>query len=354
MIVLHHSRGSFGIPKEFLSGFALNQGVSFFFVLSGFILTYVYPKLEGGRAVVRFFVARFARVWPAHVFTLVLVVILGMHLKAVGAAADPTVAITAANLTMTQAWYPATAWFFSYNAVSWSISTEFFFYLAFPFLIANLHRTWPIKLILCVILLVVVISLCSWLKLPTYAAAHPHEVNRAGLLYIGPLARLAEFFLGMTTALFWKRRMPFFRQSPATMTALEIGCLAACTGMIMLLSNRSSVAGVTGDAWAGYLHNCGGALAFALLILVFATQKGYLSRFCGTRLLVLLGEVSFSIYLLHQILLRWAGTHWSPAVVSGGVAYATFWVVLLVGSWAVWRFAEIPARRLILRLAPSA
>ena len=135
---------------------------------------------------------------------------------------------------------------------------------------------------------------------------------------------------------------------------LETGSLLACLGIIMLLSNRGSVARITGDAWAAYFHNCGGALTFAFLILVFASQEGVFSRFCGTRALVLLGEVSFSIYLLHQILLRWAATHWSPAGISANLAYVFFWIVLLVGSWVIWRLAEIPARRLILRLAPAA
>jgi len=43
MIVVHHLVGVFGIKDI---GVNWGQGVSFFFVLSGFILTYVYPSLE--------------------------------------------------------------------------------------------------------------------------------------------------------------------------------------------------------------------------------------------------------------------------------------------------------------------
>jgi len=46
MIVVHHSRGNFGIPLDAGGRFLLDQAVSFFFVLSGFILTYVYPRLD--------------------------------------------------------------------------------------------------------------------------------------------------------------------------------------------------------------------------------------------------------------------------------------------------------------------
>ena len=62
LIVLHHGREQF----------AIGQGVSFFFVLSGFILAYAYPRLEGHREVLTFLRARIARIWPAHGATLVL------------------------------------------------------------------------------------------------------------------------------------------------------------------------------------------------------------------------------------------------------------------------------------------
>ena len=46
MIVVYHSNGLFGFSKDRIPILEWCQGVSFFFVLSGFILAYVYPKLE--------------------------------------------------------------------------------------------------------------------------------------------------------------------------------------------------------------------------------------------------------------------------------------------------------------------
>lgn len=59
MIVIHHSKGLFGFH-----GFDINfgLGVSFFFVLSGFILTYVYKKLNDFHDYKRFLIARIARI----------------------------------------------------------------------------------------------------------------------------------------------------------------------------------------------------------------------------------------------------------------------------------------------------
>jgi peptidoglycan/LPS O-acetylase OafA/YrhL len=64
-IVLHHLRGPL-LPNDAFAAWPLDNAVSFFFVLSGFILAYTYPKLERPGAVRDFFVARIARIWPVH------------------------------------------------------------------------------------------------------------------------------------------------------------------------------------------------------------------------------------------------------------------------------------------------
>jgi peptidoglycan/LPS O-acetylase OafA/YrhL len=64
LIILYHSVGLFGIERI---GVNLGQGVSFFFVLSGFILTYVYPRLDSWTDIRQFWRARFARIWPAYI-----------------------------------------------------------------------------------------------------------------------------------------------------------------------------------------------------------------------------------------------------------------------------------------------
>jgi peptidoglycan/LPS O-acetylase OafA/YrhL len=76
-----------------------------------------------------------------------------------------------------------------------------------------------------------------------------------------------------------------------------------------------------------------------------AFETGYISRALGCKLGVVLGEVSFSVYMLHYILLlAWAQhaqdvSSWPP-----GAAPALFLVVLTVGAFGLWRFVERPAR----------
>ncbi|MES2568561.1 MAG: acyltransferase [Verrucomicrobiota bacterium] len=350
MIVIHHSRGVFWLSKEFLGGIPLQAGVSFFFVLSGFILAHVYPNLSGPLAIRRFLVARFARIWPAHFLTFLLAILLGLH--ETGASWFALVAI--ANAAMLHAWIPVTACFFSFNAVSWSISTEFFFYFAFPLLIAGLRQTWHWK---GVLIGSVVIAMLLWSEhaaIPAFATAAPFEINRAGILYISPLTRLAEFFLGMLAAMLWSRYNAAFRMKQGIATLLECVCVGFCAGAITLISDRTALQQNLGESVAAYLRHTGAAPAFALLIVVFASQQGWISRGCGTRGMVLLGEISFSVYLLHQLFLRWLVAHRELLTRTGlgeGMIYAGFCLALLAASWLAWRGIERPARLFLVRLA---
>lgn len=71
MILIHHS--PFHIP---VPAIAYDHGVSFFFVLSGFILAYVHPTIGSMQEVKAFLWNRVARIWPAHLVTLMTTVFL--------------------------------------------------------------------------------------------------------------------------------------------------------------------------------------------------------------------------------------------------------------------------------------
>src|SRR5690606_23572241 len=74
-IVLHHLQGLPSFP-DILGGAIPAQGVSVFFVLSGFILTLVHPALDEPGQTRKFYLARFARVWPAHIAVLAAVLLV--------------------------------------------------------------------------------------------------------------------------------------------------------------------------------------------------------------------------------------------------------------------------------------
>jgi peptidoglycan/LPS O-acetylase OafA/YrhL len=206
LIVIHHSQGLFGIPNDINRYFPTYQAVSFFFVLSGLILTYVYKSFESGAEIKRFCVARIARIWPLHATTLMIVIVL-FHREDLFALVDSDKTFKfystfAANFLMLQAWIPVKEYFWSFNAVSWSISTEFAFYLLFPFLLFRLRENWKIKFLFILLLSVSFVAFCTFMKLPDGKGA---EIGMLGLLNINPMVRMLEFTIGMCTAVFYDK-----------------------------------------------------------------------------------------------------------------------------------------------------
>ena len=341
MIVVHHSVGLFGIDGI---GMNLGQGVSFFFVLSGFILAYVYPELGTWAAVRRFWRARIARIWPAYLASFALGFVL-LHYPLDGRTA-------AAHLLMVQAWLPLSAYYFSYNAPAWSVSTEMFFYLAFPVLVWKWRENWWKKLALAALVLVGLIVLSNRLALPDYGNPHAGAegllITQHGLLYINPISRIFEFIFGMCTALAWRARG--VRWAPIPATVYELLAVALC-GVSMATMGVLAAAATSGfDAAAGlWVTHSGSVFAFGLLVYVMAHGRGLLSRLLRHPFLVRLGEISFSLYLIHQILLiRYRDGAAELPKVPDLVAFGAFMVVLSLASYAIWTLIEMPGRRLLM------
>jgi peptidoglycan/LPS O-acetylase OafA/YrhL len=334
LIVAEHA-SKLRIP---LPAWAYDHGVSLFFVLSGFILTHVYPQLDDWRSARRFLVLRVTRIWPAHV------AVLALWLIAIGGSIFSAKFLV--NLLMIQAWIPSAPWYFSFNAPSWSISTEFFFYLAFPLLILGWRRSWAWKWLGAAGLLGAIIAICAWARLPGYSPENIVTVH--GLVYIGPASRILEFVTGMVAHSCFAVLQPHARRlGHITGSLLEIGVIAAAAYFVIdapiyrLASGRFGLTGL--DEWLGH---CSSLPVFAILIVVFALQSGVTSGFLGSRPLVLLGELSYSIYLVHFGVYAVYVQHWMSAGLQPDYAgLAICLVVMLALSFCIWILIETPARR---------
>lgn len=352
MIVVTHSRGSFGNAADLGAPFDLTLGVSFFFMLSGFVLTHVYPSLEGPGSR-RFLVARLARLWPAHLATFALLFLL-LPEALRSTTRGYTLPAALSNIFMLHAWIPFIESYFSFNAVSWSISTELGLYLLFPLLIHNFRRTWHTKYALALVVAAVLGGLTTSLGLTKqkYGELLP---DAGGMVIANPLVNLHLFVLGMATWLAWQRLAPRFSVGIGIATMLEAGAL-----VLSALAVYSSLAvGERVESVAPWLWATGQfdrlpislpPLSFAALILTMALGRGLVSRILSLAPCVFLGEISFGVYLLHLVLLRWYWNtlNWEDlAAIPHPVQYGLFWLATLTGAWLLRWSIERPARALI-------
>lgn len=323
-IVLFHMQGTL-LPTGHTPVLAL--GVSFFFVLSGFILAYVYPN---GIEPKRFYLARFARLWPVHAATLALTLwLLVPHLLGRSEWTGPLVL----NALMLHAWAPITGYVFSFNAVSWSISTEMFFYLLFPLLM-----TKHLKLVIAIVAAVTLWCLFVLEIASVETGNNLWHLSPTHFVLQHPIMRVLEFAVGVAAGRHFTRR----RLDLPHATAFEVAALCA----VVLFAVASSF--FPSSSTGRWLGQSGGMLIFAAAIYIIANQKGAVSRTLAFRPLVILGEISFSTYMLHQIVIRYAVAHQWPATL--GSVWTPIAVITIVygGSYALWRIVEEPSREFIV------
>ena len=314
-------------------------GVSFFFVLSGFILVYTYA----GRPIVlkNFWRARFARIYPSYAFSLLVTApfffyaVLTMNFPFFVWAKTHLKLASALVLSLLHAWVPPAA--LTWNAVAWSLSVEAFFYVLFPFLLLVLVRRSQPQLLL--------IAGASWLTSlvfsGSYVVLNPDRLSIVNADVLGafwlnalkfnPLARLPEFLLGMACGFLFLRSR---RESKLALPLVLFGIAA----LIVVVYFSALIP-------YPILHTALLAPAFAAIVYGFALRPNW-GAILENRWLVLCGDASYSLYLLHSMIV---GMYFhSP---TGQLRYQSpmgilvFVLTAVSISALVYRFIEEPARR---------
>lgn len=305
----------------------LMAGVTFFFVLSGFIITYSFKSHlhKGSFDRFDFLFFRFARLYPTHLATLVLAALVYTNFGAFFSA--QLVLPSIADIFLVQSWIPDFSYNFSFNGVAWSISDEIFFYASFCLL-----ALFPMRTVssIFVALLVVIIA----------ASYFDHDPSRdtSWLFYVNPAFRIFDFIAGMLTYhIYSSRRIaPSFTQA----TAFELLALLA---LVVTAWLRLSVIPVLNE-----IRDISYVPAFCLIVLAFSLNTGALSRLLQSPRLVLLGHASFSFYMIHQLVLNLTyRLHPVHDMSSALIAFATAFLVCIIASIFIFRYFEQPANRVL-------
>ncbi|WP_267813794.1 acyltransferase family protein [Pseudomonas sp. RtIB026] len=317
------------VVSDFYSGYLYEGyiGVTFFFVLSGFILAYA----NHGRvfSYSEYLFSRLARIYPLHLLTLLLSIPVLVAVGGGSSSVSKYVSALLLNVSLFQALIAKASVYFSFNAPSWSLSVEFFFYLLFPFLISFSTRVL-VSVVVFVVLLKVVLALLVGGALEHF------------LFYIFPPLRLADFLVGILLfRLYVGGPVYTFRQA-SFCQALSLFVLVAffSLGQYIPQSHRFDIY---------YL------LPMACLVFSFAHQQGVLAQAISSRLLVLLGEASFAFYLVHQLViivgqevrLRLNSDH---AVLTDAGFAVVYFSISLALSIFLFKYYETPARMKMISL----
>lgn len=338
IVVLYHTAPEqYRVNGIFPWGNFLNisfVSVSFFFTLSGYILAIVYLQRPQPVDRRKFWIARFARIYPLFAASLLLGLpdLLFARIAKYGlkSAFIKTGVTLAGNVVMLQAW---TTKLRGLNNPVWSLSAETVFYLLFPYLGWRLWRAsskaafWGMLLFYLQGMLFV--ALAIKLRVDT------------GAIDFVPIFHLHEFFAGILLAR-WQTQK---QVNPSSRERLRTAApWLAAAALALFIASLYIFPHITEHYFRDGLLLPANLLA----ILAFGSGHSLLDRAFSASWLVLLGEASYGLYLIHLPI--WLYTAKMEA--HYGLWFYLCYLAAVVGlSVLGYLFFEIPARERILKWA---
>lgn len=263
-------------------------GHAFFIVLSGFILTMVYEKKikEKTFSFGVFFGKRLARTYPLHILTLLIAIPLSL-----GGIRDQTfiwLSKFTFNLFSLQVFVPIKDFYFSFNGVAWNLAVLMVFYACFPFVIRVLSKV-SFRGFSALMVFIVLFICFSMYFVP--------EKRHHYLFYISPFYRIFDFIFGIY--LFQLTRKMTFKPDFKTASLIEIGVLVLC--ILLYIFTNSNYENIKPYIYSLYLW-----IPLATIFMGFHYDKGLISRYVlSSNLMLSLGNMSFSFYMIHQLVIRY-------------------------------------------------
>jgi peptidoglycan/LPS O-acetylase OafA/YrhL len=296
--------------------------VQTFFILSGFVLARSYARATWGRGdLIRYGVARLARIYPVYLLSLVVVspFIFDAMVKP-GRSGPEKAGLLIDYGFLLQGWTGGSG--VGWNTPAWTLSCEFFFYLLFPLLLVLVRKASR-----GAILAVLAASIVT----PVLLAHADVPWNWK------PIHQLSDFAAGIAAAkiLEWLQPHMARRGFVLYLPALAAGALIIVYPRIM--------DGTYGDVSTGLRP------LNVLALIGLALGGGAMARMLSSRAVEYLGRTSYSMYILHVPVLWWYG-HWAihgSWHMSGIVATGLYLTIVIAASSVAFEWVEIPANRWI-------
>lgn len=267
-------------------------GVTFFLVLSGFVIAYnYYDRIQENslKTSLEFTLKRIKRLYPIHILTFLITVPLAYKIIL----ATPLSALVGAisNMTLTQSFIPIKSIYFSYNGVAWYLSLTMFFCLFTPLLISF------IKKLQCKNINLLLVAICIYIIQFSLVYIGRDSNNSHWLFYVNPFFRALDYLSGMLLSVIMINKIKIKSKKPnlnVKYTVIELVSVLLFTLAYYFYPYINPVFRF-GVYYMPFM---------LLLIYVFSLQNGYLSKILSNNVLVYLGNISFEFYMIHQLVIR--------------------------------------------------
>ncbi len=324
IVISHFNKDLFLYKIDYISNLFLraNVGVSYFFILSGFIMIIAYHKKDK-IDYFEFYKNRFARIYPLYIVGLLLYFITRSDLF-------DWYKLVLYSLGI-QTWIPGEAMIL--NFPGWSISVEFLFYLLFPLLYNHFYSKKNKTIWVVTIVLWLITQVFSNLYPISGVYEGPHTKSHEFLYYF-PIWHLNEFLIGNLAGMFFVKN---FKQKNYDVQVILIFLLILLSLMFVPL----------------FYHNGLMALLFVPAILLISGNNGKITKLFSMKPLEYLGEISYAVYITHipvlyllREFLKVQGYQFNSNIV-----FAIYVIVILITSALFYQCIEKPMRNLLRKIS---
>lgn len=324
IVISHFNKDMFLYKIDYISNIFLkaNVGVSYFFILSGFIMIIAYHRKEK-IGYLDYYKNRFARIYPLYV--------LGLLLYLVTKYSNFSFYKGFLYLFGLQSWVPGEAMVL--NFPGWSISVEFLFYLIFPWLYNYFYSKGNKSIWIITILIWIVTQVFCSLYADSSYYQGPHTQSHE-LLYYFPLMHINEFLVGNLAGLFFMKN---HKRKNYDLPVIIIFGLVLLSLVFLPL----------------FYHNGLMALLFIPLIVLISRNNGVLTKIFSLKPLEYLGEASYAVYITHipvLYILREVLREYQLDIDS---MFAIYMVILIITSVLFYQFIEKPSRDYLKKIKIS-
>jgi peptidoglycan/LPS O-acetylase OafA/YrhL len=322
-----------------------HQAVILFFLLSGFVLTLPYKK-NGRLNYGPFLLKRICRIYLPYLGALAFAILCDLHFSGPAKASDYWTHLTwsapvTTSLVLQHILFLGNYDWSQFNTAFWSLVYEMRISLVFPFLglaVLRLRAVW-------VILSAAALSLAFY-PLAILFSSILHLSSRDAAINTTLALHYAAFFLiGSLLA----KHLHAISRWFARLTAFQASAIALISLALYGFSNASSI--VQRFSIPGDLYDWGAA-AGAIMLIVFAMNSRPFHRFLTSRTIHHLGQISYSLYLIHGTIL-FVLIHTLLGRVPMGILLLTYLTVTLLVTEIFYRLIERPTMLLGRRLTAS-
>ncbi len=326
--------------------------IDLFFVFSGFLLFTLYAGRIGSPAQGAHFIKkRFARLYPLHLFVLCIFILfssLRVVLHAVGAAdlepnevlpfqpgASESITSLLSNLTLTQAM--GVHDYNSFNVPAWTISVEFFAYFTFAAMLIWAPPRKNLHFVLIGLGIAVLYGVLSKVK-PDMNITYDYAFLRC----------LGGFYTGVIAA-----RIFAMIKDKAAVKNMSFRMASFLEVLTVLMSTL-------------FVIYCSGKLQFLvapvmfIFVMVFAFDRGLVSRIMMAKPFRYLAKISYSVYMVHMIiavvfyafanvgLSKFFGPEWYKNGLNGDLYLIPYLVCVFIFAHFTQKYVEVPANRYLM------